>query len=58
MQKEHNDGIPHPILFRKAMDVIPENSCNLYLKITVKFNLNRLCNAIEVCKGTRKGDLS
>ena len=57
------DTIPHPMLFKKSMDVIPEHCWRLlvcwYKNVTVliKWGYN-LSESINVCKGTRQGGLS
>ena len=56
------DGIPHPILLKKAIDVIPDHSWKLlhnwYCDITVKVKWNKIGDSINVCKGTRQGGLT
>ena len=56
------DGIPHPILFKKAIGVIPDCSWKLlhnwYSNMTVQVKWDRLSNPIKVSKGTRQGGLT
>ena len=56
------DGIPHPILFKKAMNVLSDKSwkllLNWYSNITVQIKWNVTGNIIQICKGTRQGGLS
>ena len=56
------DGIPHPILFKKAIGVIPDCSRKLlhnwYSNMTVQVKWDRLSNPIKVSKGTRQGGLT
>ena len=56
------DGIPHPVLFNKAMNVVPDDSWRLlyywYKNITVQIRWGSLGKSIEVCKGTRQGGLT
>ena len=56
------DGIPHPILFKKAIGVIPDCSWKLlhnwYSNMTVQVKWDRLNNPIKVSKGTRQGGLT
>jgi len=57
------DGIPHAIMFSKAIDVVPELCwCILvfwYSKLVVyiKWGEN-ISEAVQICKGTRQGGLS
>jgi len=57
------DGIPHSILFRNAMDIIPFLYWRVLvywystLVVYIKWN-NELSDAIAICKGTRQGGLS
>ena len=52
------DGSPHPILFMKVIDVIPDMCWKLllhsYNKINVRVKCNGLGKLIPVCKGTRQ----
>jgi exonuclease III len=56
------DGIPHPILFKKAIDVIPDYSWKLmykwYSNMTVQIKWDMLGSSINVSKGTRQGGLT
>ena len=56
------DGIPHPVLFSKAMNILSEMSWKLlynwYGNITVQVKWNKLGMSIPVNKGTRQGGLS
>ena len=56
------DGIPHPILLKKAIDIIPDHNWKLlhnwYCNITVKVKWNKIGDSINVCKGTRQGGLT
>ena len=56
------DGIPHPILFMKSMNIIPDMSWKLlyrwYNQINVKIKWNKLGNSIKICKGTRQGGIT
>ena len=56
------DSIPHPVLFRKSMNVLSDISWRLlynwYSDINVKIKWNTLGKAIQICKGTRQGGLT
>ena len=57
------DAIPHAVLFRKAMDVLPDHCwmiiVNWYRAICVQIKLgSALSEPISVHKGTRQGGLS
>ena len=57
------DAIPHPVLFWKSMDAIPEHCWRLlvrwYSNLTVQIKLGyNLTESINVCNGTRHGGLS
>lgn len=57
------DAVPHAVLFRKAMDVIPDHCwllmVNWYRSITVQIKWgSELSGIIKVTKGTRQGGLS
>jgi hypothetical protein len=56
------DGIPHAVLFDKAIDIISDMSWRLlyqwYVLITVQIRWNKIGNCIKVCKGTRQGGLT
>ena len=57
------DGIRHPMLFMKIMNVVPDMCWRLlnnwYSNINVRIRLNNLSNKlIKICKGTRQGGLT
>jgi hypothetical protein len=56
------DGIPHPVLFMKTINIIPDVCWRLlynwYSSIKVKVKWNRTGKTINVCKGTRQGGLT
>ena len=56
------DGIPHPILFRKAMNVLKDMHWKLlynwYKNITVQIKWKVLGSKIVIGKGTRQGGLT
>ena len=56
------DGIPHPVLFKKSMNVISDISWRLlynwYSDINVKIKWKTLSNSIKVRKGTRQEGLT
>ena len=55
-------GIPHPILFMKSMNIIPDMSWKLlyrwYNQINVKIKWNKLGSSIKICKGTHQGGIT
>ena len=57
------DSIPHPVIFHKTMDVLPDNEWMLLvywyskLKEYTKWN-NQISSEIFIQKGTRQGGLS
>ena len=57
------DGIPHPVLFKKALGVIPDMYWRIlvywYSILTVKIKWgNTMSESIKIDKGTRQGGLS
>ena len=57
------DGIPHSIIFKKAIDVIPDACWRLlfywYKRMEVYIQLdNKHITPVSIQKGTRKGGLS
>ena len=57
------DAVPHSVLFKKALNVIPDHCWRVivhwYRSITVCIQWNgKLSDSIKVCKGTRPGGLS
>ena len=56
------DGIPHPIIFMKLIDVMPDVCWKFmyywYSKIHVKIKWNVVGNPIKICKGTCQGGLT
>ena len=57
------DAIPHPILFRKAMESIPTHCWKMlvywYGRLAIQIKWNRkLSEPINVLRGTRQGGLS
>ena len=56
------NGVPHPVLFDRARNVITDKSWKLlhnwYVNISVQVRWNRLGKNINVLKGTRQGGLT
>ena len=57
------DAIPHPVLFHKAMNTIPDQCWRILvywyrmLSVHVKWG-DKLSKSIKVCRSTRQGGLS